>query len=96
MGPVKFMANDGALRGRVCCVCLKTALIPDGEVVFSTWNLAFPGMEEVIFGTWNLAFAGGRSNFQYMKHNLPRGVEVNLTTWNLSSPGEEVIFNNDT
>jgi len=25
-GHLKLMANDGALRGRVCCVCLKTAL----------------------------------------------------------------------
>jgi len=25
-GPLKLMAIDGALRGRVCYVCLKTAL----------------------------------------------------------------------
>jgi len=27
VGPLKLMANDGALCSRVCCVCLKTALI---------------------------------------------------------------------
>ena len=77
-----------------------------GEVIFDTWNLAFPGTEQFLihetfpskgeevifrlFSTWNLAFPGGRSNFWYMKLRLPG--EATFSTRNLAFQGGRSNF----
>jgi len=46
-----------------------------GKEIFSTWNLAFQGVEEVIFSIWNLAFPVGKKRFyiQTVAFLLPTG-----------------------
>ena len=76
VGPLKLMANDGALRGRICCVCLKTALrawiAGTSDILGSVTSLTL--INSVTFSCYNLT--SPESSPSITAHYRPSGASL--------------------